>query len=186
MYICVYSWVTLLDNRYGHNIANQLYFHFKKLDKLKKKKKEVEKREFQTVVFSRSFALEREEKWGSVWKTGGSKVKLGNHSTPYADSNGPGQKGHWWCWRKSEGRTLDWHSWGGKRFKLKKNAEETEAWGGRVNWLRSQGSKGRTQASAMSFKTFPTHSHKCRPRDSRQRDREVKAHWLDRLLCCIK
>ena len=29
----------MLDNRYGHNIANQLYFHFKKLDKLKKKKK---------------------------------------------------------------------------------------------------------------------------------------------------
>lgn len=51
----------MLDNRYGHNIANQLYFHLKKLDKLKKKK-EVEKREFQTVVFSRSFALEREEK----------------------------------------------------------------------------------------------------------------------------
>lgn len=61
-------------------------------------------------------------------------------------------------------------------FKLKKNAEETEAWGGRVNWLRSQGSKGWTQASAMSCKTFPTRSHKCGPCDSRQRDREVKAH----------
>ena len=50
----------MLDNRYGHNIVNQLYFHLKKVDKFKKK--EVEKREFQTVVLSRSFAMEREEK----------------------------------------------------------------------------------------------------------------------------